>query len=111
MRRGRPMRQVSEKRQGRRYDRDNAVERAFRRDRYTCQAERIVPSVECHGRLDPHERIPRSAWADGIYEPDNIITVCRAHHHWIDAHPAEAHTHGLHGYAHERNDHARQDDH
>jgi hypothetical protein len=106
MRRGKPLRQVSEKRAERGHERDLIVQRAFARDRWTCQAAASVVEVECAGRLDPHERIPRSAWSEGIYEFSNVICVCRAHHRWIDSHPTEAHALGLHGYAHERTDDA-----
>lgn len=95
---------MSEKRQARRYERDQAVERAMARDHWKCRAAFLVPEVECNGRLDAHEIIPRSAWADGIYDVDNIAAVCRAHHHWIDRHPTDAHALGLHGYSHERSD-------
>lgn len=104
MKRGRPMRAVSEKRQERYRDRERAVDRAFARDRWTCVAGRIIPEVECGGRLDPHEVIPRSAWPEGIYDTDNIVAVCRRHHEWIDHHPDGAHAVGLHGYSHERTD-------
>jgi hypothetical protein len=102
MRRGKPLARVSPKRAGRARERQLIVDRALARDRWTCQAEKLVPEVECATHLDPHERIPRSVWAEGIYELDNVITVCRSHHRWIDNHPEEAHELGLHGYAHER---------
>ena len=98
------MRQVSEKRQARARERDLIVQRAFARDRWQCRAASLVAEVECGGRLDPHEVIPRSAWADGIYDFDNVITVCRRHHDWIKQHETEAHAVGLHGYSHERTD-------
>jgi hypothetical protein len=104
VRRGKPLARVSPKRAARATERQRIVDRAFARARWTCEAEKLVPSVECSAHLDPHERIPRSAWADGIYEFDNVLVVCRAHHRWIDNHPDEAHALGLHGYAHERTD-------
>lgn len=97
------MRRVSEKRQARQGERDHVVQRAFARDRWTCVAAKLVPDVECVAHLDPHERIPRSAWAEGIYDYDNVLCVCRAHHRWIDLHETEAHALGLHGYSWERN--------
>lgn len=98
------MRKVSEKRAGRQWERDLIVQRAFARDRFECHAKNLVSDVECGGRLDPHEVIPRSAWADGIYDIDNVIAVCRRHHDWIKANEPEAHRLGLHGYSHERTD-------
>jgi len=95
---------VSEKRRARQYERNLAVGRAMARDHYRCRAVLLVPEVECHGRLDPHEIIPRSAWSEGIYDADNIACICRAHHHWIDNYPNAAHALGLHGYSHERTD-------
>lgn len=103
MRRGR-LNQVSPRRAARAAERERIVQRAFARDRFTCQAAKLVPDVECSRRLDPHERIPRSAWADGIYDLDNVLTICRNHHRWIDLHETEAHALGLHGYSHERTD-------
>jgi NADPH-dependent ferric siderophore reductase len=109
VKRGRPLRRVSEKRAARGQERDRAVQRAYLRDRWTCQAARFVPDIVCVDKLDPHERIPRSAWADGIYDVDNILIVCRAHHRWIDLNPTDAHTFGLHGYAYERTDDGNPD--
>lgn len=85
-----------ERRAARQQERDLIVELARQRDRYECQARPRVPSIRCGGRLDPHEIIPRSVWADGIYELANVISVCRNHHHWIDANPDDAEAVGLH---------------
>lgn len=70
------------------------------RDR-TCQAVEKLDH-ECGRRLDVHEIVPRSAWALGYLEPDNCVLVCSVAHAWIDDHPDEARTLGLHGYASDR---------
>lgn len=61
-----------------------------------------VMHVMCHGPLDVHEIIPRSAWPDGELVESNCQLICRRHHEWVDAHPAIAHQIGLHGYSWER---------
>lgn len=83
-------------------ERARVVNAAWDRDRGQCQAEHLVPDVRCCAVLDPHEIIPRSAWAAGVLEVDNVMIVCRNHHRWIDAHPHAAHSLGLHGYSWER---------
>lgn len=83
-------------------DRARVVDAAFDRDRGECRARHLVVDVRCDGPLDPHEVIPRSAWHDGQYDLDNIVMVCRAHHRWIDNHPALAHAVGLHKFSWER---------
>lgn len=80
-------------------ERARVVDAAFERDRGYCQAERLVPVVRCGGRLDPHEVIPRSAWAGGYLVVSNVLMVCRNHHDWIGDHPDAAHVLGLHGYS------------
>lgn len=86
-------------------ERKLVIEFVARRDR-GCQARSLVPEVECGGPHDPHEVIPRSAWRAGIYDRENVLIVCRAHHRWIDHFPQIAHDRGLHGYSWERPDHA-----
>lgn len=83
-------------------ERARAVDRAWNRDRGQCRARELVPEIECGGRLDPHEVIPRSAWAAGILDVDNIVIICRHHHDWVHRFPQEAHTRGLRRWAHER---------
>lgn len=97
------MRRVSEKRAERRGERDLAVDRAFAREGWRCVARDLVVDLDCRGQLDAHEIVPRSAWADGVYDPDNIVPVCRAHHDWITNHESEAHALGLHRNSWERN--------
>lgn len=96
--------------------RDTVKQAALSRDGHQCRARvlveqhrdelsedgaRSLPSG-CRGELDPHEVIPRSAWKFGIYFLSNVLTVCRAHHRWIDAHPRDAHKLTLHGFSWER---------
>lgn len=100
--RSRGLPQQSEKRAAKRAARERVVEAVFRRDNYRCRAALSVPDVDCGGPIDPHEVIPRSAWPDGDLVESNVLTVCRAHHRWIDLHPDAAHALGLHGYSYER---------
>jgi hypothetical protein len=69
------------------------------RDHGWCRAERLVPEVGCRGPTDPHHVIPvgRAPWLR--LDPDNVITVCRAHHDWIGDHPTAATDRGLLGSA------------
>lgn len=67
----------------------------------TCQAVGKLEH-ECGGPLDCHEVIPRSAWAKGYLEPDNVILVCRRAHEIIDREPDLARSVGLYGLASDR---------
>lgn len=67
-----------------------------------CVGRGLIPDHECSGALDPHERIPRTAWPGGHLVLDNVVTVCRAAHEWIHANEIVAHGLGLHGYSWER---------
>lgn len=98
------IRRYSKRRESKRDERAALVEAVFRRDGHACVARTKVPGVRCRPRLDPHEIIPRSAWRDGYLVMSNVVTVCEAHHDWIDNNPNEAHTLGLHGYSWERPD-------
>lgn len=95
---GRP-KGISTKRRERQPERTAVVDAAWERDGGRCQARLYVPSVRCAGQLDPHEIIPRSAWAAGAYVLDNVLMVCRAHHDWIGDNPKLAHEAGLHGFS------------
>lgn len=75
---------------------------ALTRDRDRCRAEKLVPEIRCGGQLDPHEVVPRSAWAEGQYVLSNVLMVCRRHHDWIGDNPAAAHEVGLHKFSWER---------
>jgi hypothetical protein len=95
----------SKKREREAAERRIIVLAALARDRRSCQAAGVIFEVDCAGPLDPHEIIPRSAWAAGYLVLDNVITVCRAHHDWIGEHVHQAHAYGFHGYSWERPDH------
>jgi 5-methylcytosine-specific restriction endonuclease McrA len=58
-----------------------------------CRAERLVPSVRCWGRLDPHHVHRRSQGGQDTVE--NLILLCRAHHSWVHEHPADSAALGL----------------
>lgn len=104
-------------------ERARVVDEAFDRDRGQCRAVILVrehlmgrspatPDVDevmlalraisCRGRLDPHEIIPRSAWAAGELVVENVVMICRRHHDWVGDFPDAAHAVGLHGYSWER---------
>jgi hypothetical protein len=103
LRRGRkPIPQMSTRRISEREQRAEVIAAAFARDGYLCRARALVPEVVCAGPLDPHEVIPRSAWAAGYLVLDNVLSICRSHHAWIDAEPEKAHERGLHAYSWER---------
>lgn len=57
-----------------------------------------APSVLCGGcqgrSVDVHERTPRSA-GGSLFDPDNLLAVCRACHRWIHEHPLDAIALGL----------------
>lgn len=103
MRRGRGLRDESEKHAHERAERDRVVREVRNRDR-GCRAREVVSSPRCSGPLDVHEIIPRSAWRRGYLDVDNCIVVCRGHHDWIGDNPGAAHDVGLHGYSWERSD-------
>lgn len=103
-----PIRRESEKRAGERREREQVAARARARDR-GCVVERMVPDglpgpwdEPCGGPLDAHEVIPRSAWPGGHLVLDNVRTVCRQHHRWVDNYPDDAERVGLHGRSWQR---------
>jgi 5-methylcytosine-specific restriction endonuclease McrA len=49
--------------------------------------------ASCYGRLDPHHVLPRGR--GGADELSNLVTLCRAHHDWVHAHPSVARPAGL----------------
>lgn len=58
-----------------------------------CVGARLVPSIKCWGPLDPHHILRRSQ--GGTNDADNLVTLCRAHHDWVHAHPVTANELGL----------------
>lgn len=107
-----PLRRISKKRSALLPARRALVDRIHARDvicqlpRYWLRAGLLTVDYrdpgQCSRRLDVHEIIPRSAWRDGWLVDTNCVLICGNHHHWIDNHPDEAHTIGLHGFSHER---------
>jgi len=53
-----------------------------------CVGARLVTEIACWGPLDPHHILRRSQ--GGTNDPDNLVTLCRAHHDWVHAHPARS---------------------
>ena len=97
-----PLPLVSSRRKREKPQRDAVRAAVLERDGYECQAAGLVLHVACWGPLDVHEPIPRSAWPGVHLLPDRATSICRGHHCWVDANPAEAHALGLHGYSWER---------
>lgn len=58
-----------------------------------CRGRALLPDVPCWGRLDPHHVLRRSQ--GGLDEASNLVTLCRSHHDWVHAHPAESKRLGL----------------
>ena len=61
-----------------------------------CVARRLIPSVACGGRLDPHHIVIKGM--GGRKRPDvasDLITLCRMHHDWVHLHRPEATRLGL----------------
>jgi 5-methylcytosine-specific restriction endonuclease McrA len=84
----------SAKRRSEASTRDAVRREVHERDR-RCVAELLVPDVRCAGPLDVDEVIPRSAYPGGHLDPANCQLLCRAHHDWKHAHPADAAALGL----------------
>lgn len=63
-----------------------------------CVASGLVPEVRCwtpEGHRDGHELVKHGQWKAGWLEEDNVVSVCRAHHDWIEEQPAKAFELGL----------------
>lgn len=98
MKRGGPLRQVSAKREAENREREKAKAVVRQRARGGCEARGVFarnwPEVNCGGPFDFHEVLTR-ARGGSITDPSNILMVCRCHHDWITAHPAESAEVGL----------------
>lgn len=91
-----PLARVSARRTGERLAYEKAKLAAWNRDRGQCQAARTWPEIECGGRKDPHHVRPTGMWPELRCDPDNLITLCRAHHDAVHHfQPAKARTLGL----------------
>lgn len=93
MRRGGPLPFESEKRRAQRPERERVRRLVFARDG-RCVARERVPEVSCWGPWDADEIRPRSRGGDPL-DPQNVQTLCRAHHDWKHSQPAEAVRRGL----------------
>jgi 5-methylcytosine-specific restriction endonuclease McrA len=58
-----------------------------------CKAQRLMPEIMCWGRLDPHHILRRSQ--GGQDTPDNLVTLCRAHHSAVHEQIARSYELGL----------------
>lgn len=95
LRRGGRIRQVSVKRQGEAEQRRTVREQALARAGHRCEAELVVPEVECGGPLDVDERASRGAHPGSHLRVELCQVLCRRHHDWRHEHPAEARARGL----------------
>jgi hypothetical protein len=89
-----PIRQQSARRRAETSARAEVRRIVADRDR-TCRGALIVPEVTCGGPMDVDEIAPRGVRPGGHLDPDNCQLLCRAHHDWKHAHPADAHARGL----------------
>lgn len=95
MKPGKQLRPMSDKRYNE-WEERQAVKRAVvMRDGYRCRAEHLVPEVQCWGQIDYDEMASRGVYPGGHLDPDNVQQLCRGHHEWKHANPAEALARGL----------------
>lgn len=80
MKRGKPLKQRSDRRSAERDAYEAAKFQAWSRDRGQCQAERKWPEIECKGRLDPHHIASQGQYPELRCAVDNLVVLCRAHH-------------------------------
>ena len=59
------------------------------RDRHQCRMAGMA-DLTCRGPLAAHHVIFRSRSTSRRADPDNGASLCRAHHDWVHAHPADA---------------------
>jgi hypothetical protein len=95
LQRGGRLRQQSVKRQSERERRQAVVEATLRRAGYRCEAEVVVPEVACGGPLDVDEKAARGVHPGAHLDLSLTQVLCRRHHEWRHANPAEAHARGL----------------
>lgn len=85
---------VSKKRRADHDEYERVVQRVLLRDQ-GCRAARRWPEVGCKGRLDPHHIKLQNIYPELRCDPENILTICRAHHDALHAHPKLAKERGL----------------
>lgn len=78
-------------------ERDRAEVRRVVRQRAggRCEARDLVPEVRCWGPLDVDELEARGVHPGAHLDPDLCQLLCRGHHDWRHANPAEAEARGL----------------
>jgi hypothetical protein len=89
------LRPTSAKRDAERAERAQVRAEALWRAAYRCQAAELVPQVACRGPLDVDESASRGVAAGSHLDVELTQVLCRAHHDWRHAHPAEALALGL----------------
>lgn len=85
----------STKRRAERPIRDAVREDTLAAAGHRCTAKDLVPEVECWGPLDVDEITPRGVRPGAHLERTQTQVLCRGHHTWKTANPAEAHARGL----------------
>lgn len=88
-----PLRKVSRKRAAQRYDYEQAKAAAWLRDGGRCQAD--WPEVDCAGPLDPHHIATQRMYPELRCDPENLLTLCRAHHQAVHEDTKTARRKGL----------------
>lgn len=92
------IRPVSARRLAEADDRAEVVRVTHERAEFRCEAAGLFGiSCSSHGRgidgraygLDCHELRPRGRGGSHL-DPENTVSLCRAHHRWITEHPADA---------------------
>jgi hypothetical protein len=94
LRRGKGIRQMSEKRRETLPTRREVRIAVLARDG-GCRGRLIVPEVQCMGLLEVDEIVNRGRKPGGELDVDNAQALCRAHHRWKGENPVEAEKRGL----------------
>jgi len=86
---------MSQKRRDEAPARQQVREETMRRAGHQCEAIGRVPEVRCWGPLDVDEIEGRGVHPGAHLNPELTQVLCRAHHNWKHANPAEARARGL----------------
>lgn len=62
-------------------------------DNWTCQAPTHGLTTECGWPLDVHHKLPRGR--GGSNDHENLVTLCRPHHAWVESNRTAAYELGL----------------